>query len=127
MTVIRLKVQYSTAVIPVAAVINNSCFIIHINQFQTLHSVRVNVSLVTCDLCVFVCFQGIVSFAGKAHQVMLQGVHELYELNETPQLWEENLRINRLVFIGEDTHTHINSYKCITVLGNAVFYGFTVS
>uniref|UniRef100_A0A8D2ZJA0 COBW domain containing n=1 Tax=Scophthalmus maximus TaxID=52904 RepID=A0A8D2ZJA0_SCOMX len=40
--------------------------------------------------------KGIVSFAGNAHQVMLQGVHELYELNETPQLWEENLRINRL-------------------------------
>lgn len=34
---------------------------------------------------------------------MLQGVHELYDLNETPQLWEENPRINRLVFIGEDT------------------------
>ena len=62
-------------------------------------------SLVTCDLCVFVWFQGLVSIAGKAHKVMLQGVHELYELNETPQLWEENLRINRLVFIGEDTHT----------------------
>ncbi|GLD54115.1 COBW domain-containing protein 1-like protein [Lates japonicus] len=46
--------------------------------------------------------KGIVSFAGKAHQVMLQGVHELYELNETPQLWEENLRINRLVFIGKN-------------------------
>ncbi|XP_040011757.1 COBW domain containing isoform X1 [Xiphias gladius] len=46
--------------------------------------------------------KGLVSFAGKAHQVMLQGVHELYELNETPQLWEENLRINRLVFIGRN-------------------------
>lgn len=55
------------------------------------------------------CFQGIVAFAGKAHHVMLQGVHELYELNETPQLWEENPRINRLVFIGEDTrHTQIS-------------------
>ncbi|TNN58027.1 COBW domain-containing protein 2 [Liparis tanakae] len=46
--------------------------------------------------------KGIVSFAGKAHQVMLQGVHELYDLNETPQLWEENSRINRLVFIGRN-------------------------
>lgn len=56
-----------------------------------------------CHLwCVCVCFQGIVAFAGKAHQVMLQGVHELYELNETPQLWGENPRINRLVFIGKD-------------------------
>lgn len=46
--------------------------------------------------------KGIVSVAGKDHQVMLQGVHELYELNETPQLWEENSRINRLVFIGRN-------------------------
>ncbi|XP_053727877.1 zinc-regulated GTPase metalloprotein activator 1 [Synchiropus splendidus] len=46
--------------------------------------------------------KGIVSFPGKAHQVMLQGVHELYELNETPQLWEEKSRISRLVFIGRN-------------------------
>lgn len=46
--------------------------------------------------------KGIVSIAGKAHQVMLQGVHELYELNETPQLWEGTPRINRLVFIGKN-------------------------
>ncbi|KAM9858261.1 zinc-regulated GTPase metalloprotein activator 1 isoform 2-T3 [Aulostomus maculatus] len=46
--------------------------------------------------------KGVVSFAGKAHQVMLQGVHELYELNETPQLWEEQSRISRLVFIGRN-------------------------
>uniref|UniRef100_A0A3Q3K2X5 CobW C-terminal domain-containing protein n=1 Tax=Monopterus albus TaxID=43700 RepID=A0A3Q3K2X5_MONAL len=46
--------------------------------------------------------KGIVSLAGKAHQVMVQGVHELYELNETPQLWLENPRINRLVFIGRN-------------------------
>ncbi|XP_061585330.1 zinc-regulated GTPase metalloprotein activator 1 [Cololabis saira] len=44
--------------------------------------------------------KGLVSFAGKAHQVMLQGVHELYELNETSQLWKESPRTNRLVFIG---------------------------
>lgn len=46
--------------------------------------------------------KGIVSFADKANQVMLQGVHELYELNETPQRWEENRRVNRLVFIGRN-------------------------
>ncbi|XP_063754060.1 zinc-regulated GTPase metalloprotein activator 1 isoform X1 [Eleginops maclovinus] len=51
--------------------------------------------------------KGIVSFAGKAHQVMLQGVHELYDLNETPQLWEENLRTNRLVFIGRNLDKNI--------------------
>uniref|UniRef100_A0A3Q3W1P3 CobW C-terminal domain-containing protein n=1 Tax=Mola mola TaxID=94237 RepID=A0A3Q3W1P3_MOLML len=47
--------------------------------------------------------KGLVSCAGKGHQVMLQGVHELYELNETPHLWGEGPRISRLVFIGEDT------------------------
>lgn len=63
-----------------------------------------------------VCFlQGIVSFADKGHQVMLQGVHELYELNETQQLWE-NPRINRLVFIGEDAHTLFCVYAPHTTL-----------
>ncbi|KAA8578337.1 hypothetical protein FQN60_016823 [Etheostoma spectabile] len=51
--------------------------------------------------------KGIVSFAGKAHQVMLQGVHELYDLNETPQLWGESPRINRLVFIGRNLDKNI--------------------
>uniref|UniRef100_A0A3Q3N6W5 COBW domain containing n=1 Tax=Mastacembelus armatus TaxID=205130 RepID=A0A3Q3N6W5_9TELE len=60
--------------------------------------------------------KGIVSLAGKAHQVMLQGVHELYELNDTPQLWEENPRINRLVFIGEDTDTLLSRIYLFTVL-----------
>uniref|UniRef100_A0A1A8ILT6 COBW domain containing n=1 Tax=Nothobranchius kuhntae TaxID=321403 RepID=A0A1A8ILT6_NOTKU len=46
--------------------------------------------------------KGVVSFVGKAHQVMVQGVHELYEFNETPHLWEENLHVNRLVFIGRN-------------------------
>lgn len=51
------------------------------------------------------------AFAGKSHQVMLQGVHELYELNETPQLWGENPRINRLVFIGDDAHVTLEFFK----------------
>lgn len=65
-----------------------------------------------------VCFQGIVSFAGKTHQVMLQGVHELYELNETPQLWEESEPVNRLVFIGAHTHkTHTHKLVQLSSLG----------
>ncbi|XP_034397677.1 COBW domain containing isoform X2 [Cyclopterus lumpus] len=64
--------------------------------------------------------KGIVSFAGKAHQVMLQGVHELYDLNETPQLWEENPRINRLVFIGRNLDKNILQEQFIsTVLEGA--------
>ncbi|XP_034026416.1 COBW domain containing [Thalassophryne amazonica] len=46
--------------------------------------------------------KGLVSFVGKAQQVMLQGVHELYELTETPQLWDGSARTNRLVFIGRN-------------------------
>uniref|UniRef100_A0A3B4T3Z6 COBW domain containing n=1 Tax=Seriola dumerili TaxID=41447 RepID=A0A3B4T3Z6_SERDU len=60
--------------------------------------------------------KGIVSFAGNAHQVMLQGVHELYELNETPQLWEENLRINRLVFIGRNLEKSVLQEQFISVV-----------
>uniref|UniRef100_A0A665WSE2 COBW domain containing n=1 Tax=Echeneis naucrates TaxID=173247 RepID=A0A665WSE2_ECHNA len=60
--------------------------------------------------------KGIVSFTGNAHQVMLQGVHELYELNETPQLWEENLRINRLVFIGRNLDKSILQEKFISTV-----------
>ncbi|XP_046904537.1 COBW domain containing [Hypomesus transpacificus] len=51
--------------------------------------------------------KGIVSVAGKAHQVMLQGVHELYELEETPQLWDDEPRVNRLVFIGRNLDREI--------------------
>lgn len=63
--------------------------------------------------------KGIVSFAGKAHQVMLQGVNELYELNETPQLWEENPRVNRLVFIGRNLDKDVLQEKFMSsvVLG----------
>ena len=50
---------------------------------------------------------------------MLQGVHELYELNDTPQLWEENSRISRLVFIGKETHTsftHVSLHNSFSTL-----------
>lgn len=51
--------------------------------------------------------KGIVALAGKDHQVMLQGVHELYELNETPERWEQNIRINRLVLIGRNLDKNV--------------------
>uniref|UniRef100_A0A668SX56 CobW C-terminal domain-containing protein n=1 Tax=Oreochromis aureus TaxID=47969 RepID=A0A668SX56_OREAU len=60
--------------------------------------------------------KGIVSFADKGHQVMLQGVHELYELNETQQLWEENPRINRLVFIGRNLDKDILQEKFVSTV-----------
>uniref|UniRef100_A0A9J8CCB7 COBW domain containing n=1 Tax=Cyprinus carpio carpio TaxID=630221 RepID=A0A9J8CCB7_CYPCA len=46
--------------------------------------------------------QGIFSIQHKQKKVMLQGVHELYELDETSECWADHEpRINRLVFIGQ--------------------------
>ncbi|XP_055962865.1 zinc-regulated GTPase metalloprotein activator 1A [Sorex fumeus] len=45
--------------------------------------------------------KGLVSIKDKPQQVIVQGVHELYDLEETPLCWENDTeRINRLVFIG---------------------------
>ncbi|XP_054975831.1 zinc-regulated GTPase metalloprotein activator 1B isoform X1 [Sorex araneus] len=45
--------------------------------------------------------KGLVSIRDKPQQVIVQGVHELYDLEETPICWENDTeRINRLVFIG---------------------------
>ncbi|CAH2294069.1 Hypothetical predicted protein [Pelobates cultripes] len=45
--------------------------------------------------------KGLVSVKDKAHQVIVQGVHELYDLEETPVSWQEDSqRLNRMVFIG---------------------------
>lgn len=47
-------------------------------------------------------WQGIFSIQQKQKKVMLQGVHELYELDETSESWADHEpRINRLVFIGK--------------------------
>lgn len=51
--------------------------------------------------------KGLIALAGKDRQVMLQGVHELYELNETPERWEENARVSRLVLIGRNLDKNI--------------------
>lgn len=46
-------------------------------------------------------WQGIVSINEKPQQMIVQGVHELYEIEETSINWtSENERINRFVFIG---------------------------
>lgn len=47
--------------------------------------------------------KGLVSIQGKAHQVIVQGVHELYDLEETAVEWKEDeKRTNRLVLIGKN-------------------------
>ncbi|XP_010874446.1 COBW domain containing isoform X2 [Esox lucius] len=60
--------------------------------------------------------KGIVSIAGQPRQVMLQGVHELYELDETPQLWGEEPRVNRLVFIGRNLDPEVLLEQFITTV-----------
>ncbi|XP_075583036.1 zinc-regulated GTPase metalloprotein activator 1A-like isoform X4 [Pelecanus crispus] len=47
--------------------------------------------------------KGLVSVQGKSHQVIVQGVHELYDLEETAVAWKEDeKRTNRLVLIGRN-------------------------
>ncbi|XP_074667830.1 putative COBW domain-containing protein 7 isoform X5 [Strix aluco] len=47
--------------------------------------------------------KGLVSIQGKSHQVIVQGVHELYDLEETAVAWKEDeKRTNRLVLIGRN-------------------------
>ncbi|XP_070336492.1 zinc-regulated GTPase metalloprotein activator 1B isoform X3 [Odocoileus virginianus] len=47
--------------------------------------------------------QGLVSIKDKPRQVIVQGVHELYDLEETPVNWEDDSeRTNRLVLIGRN-------------------------
>ncbi|OXB54790.1 hypothetical protein ASZ78_008190 [Callipepla squamata] len=52
--------------------------------------------------------KGLVSTEGKSHQVIVQGVHELYDLEETAVAWEEDeKRTNRLVLIGRNLNKDI--------------------
>ncbi|XP_033367260.1 COBW domain-containing protein 1-like isoform X3 [Parus major] len=52
--------------------------------------------------------KGLVSIQGKSHQVIVQGVHELYDLEETSVAWKEDeKRMNRLVLIGRNLDKEI--------------------
>ncbi|KAL7988711.1 hypothetical protein Chor_007630 [Crotalus horridus] len=57
------------------------------------------------DLNVFI--QGLVSIKDKSHQVIVQGVYELYDLEETTVKWKEDERINRIVLIGRNLDNDI--------------------
>ncbi|XP_022368371.1 COBW domain-containing protein 1 isoform X1 [Enhydra lutris kenyoni] len=47
--------------------------------------------------------KGLVSIKDKPKQVIVQGVHELYDLEETPLSWNDDTeRTNQLVFIGRN-------------------------
>ncbi|KAG9331472.1 hypothetical protein JZ751_018872 [Albula glossodonta] len=63
--------------------------------------------------------KGIVSLWDKPQQVMLQGVQELYELEETPQVWGEGEpRVNRLVFIGRNLDQEVLQEQFISQVVN---------
>ncbi|XP_042820264.1 COBW domain-containing protein 2 isoform X2 [Panthera tigris] len=52
--------------------------------------------------------QGLVSIKDKLKQVIVQGVHELYDLEETPLSWKDDTeRTNRLVLIGRNLDKEI--------------------
>lgn len=44
------------------------------------------------------------SIGDKPHQVIVQGVHELYDLEETNVRWKDEERMNRMVLIGKGEH-----------------------
>ncbi|XP_053148947.1 zinc-regulated GTPase metalloprotein activator 1-like isoform X2 [Hemicordylus capensis] len=46
--------------------------------------------------------KGLISIKGKPHQVIVQGVHELYDLEETTVRWKDDERMNRMVLIGRN-------------------------
>ncbi|XP_048188940.1 COBW domain-containing protein 1-like isoform X2 [Perognathus longimembris pacificus] len=61
--------------------------------------------------------KGLVSLKDKPQQVILQGVHELYDLEETPLSWKENSeRTNRLVLIGRNLDKDILKQLFITTV-----------
>ncbi|XP_056662209.1 zinc-regulated GTPase metalloprotein activator 1A [Monodelphis domestica] len=52
--------------------------------------------------------KGLVSIKDKPYQVIVQGVHELYDLEETPVSWKDDAeRTNRLVLIGRNLDKEI--------------------
>uniref|UniRef100_A0A8C2KES9 COBW domain containing n=1 Tax=Cyprinus carpio TaxID=7962 RepID=A0A8C2KES9_CYPCA len=82
-------------------------------------SILIFIQSVLCvnDCCVL--WQGIVSIQQKQKKVMLQGVHELYELDETPEFWaDQEPRINRLVFIGRNLDGEILKKEFISAMLN---------
>ncbi|XP_075415974.1 zinc-regulated GTPase metalloprotein activator 1B-like isoform X2 [Tenrec ecaudatus] len=61
--------------------------------------------------------KGLVSIRDKPHQVVLQGVHELYDLEETPVSWaSDSARTNRLVFIGRSLDKEVLQQLFVTTV-----------
>ncbi|XP_008064255.1 COBW domain-containing protein 3 isoform X2 [Carlito syrichta] len=64
--------------------------------------------------------KGLVSIKDKLQQVIVQGVHELYDLEETPVTWKDDTeRTNRLVLIGRNLDKDILKQLFITTVAEA--------
>ncbi|XP_048360572.1 COBW domain-containing protein 2-like isoform X2 [Sphaerodactylus townsendi] len=73
----------------------------HLDKSIVTSTVEVQGSTTEEDLNEFV--QGLVSIKDKPHQVIVQGVHELYDLEDTTVRWKEEVeRTNRLILIGRN-------------------------
>ncbi|KAM9329872.1 zinc-regulated GTPase metalloprotein activator 1A-like [Gastrophryne carolinensis] len=59
--------------------------------------------------------KGLLSVEGKLNQVIIQGVHELYDLEETQVSWQEE-RLNRMVFIGRHLDKDILKQLFLSVI-----------
>ncbi|XP_026870190.1 COBW domain containing [Electrophorus electricus] len=63
--------------------------------------------------------KGVVSLQGRQKRAMLQGVHELYELEETLEAWADGEpRINRLVFIGRNLDGDVLKDEFLSLVSN---------
>ncbi|XP_074052636.1 zinc-regulated GTPase metalloprotein activator 1A-like [Macrotis lagotis] len=61
--------------------------------------------------------KGLVSIKDKPHQVIIQGVHELYDLEETPVRWlDDTERTNKLVLIGRNLDKEILKHLFIATV-----------
>ncbi|MGH0182757.1 UNVERIFIED_CONTAM: hypothetical protein FKN15_010668 [Acipenser sinensis] len=63
--------------------------------------------------------KGLVSIKDKPQQMIIQGVHELYDLEETRVAWDAGeQRTNRLVFIGKHLDKDVLEQLFITTVLN---------
>ncbi|XP_060093407.1 zinc-regulated GTPase metalloprotein activator 1A-like [Heteronotia binoei] len=62
--------------------------------------------------------KGLVSIKDKPHQVIVQGIHELYDLEDTTVKWKEDERTNRLVLIGRNLDKYILQDAFVAIVTN---------
>ncbi|KAM4810003.1 zinc-regulated GTPase metalloprotein activator 1-like [Rhinophrynus dorsalis] len=67
--------------------------------------------------------KGLVSIKDKSHQVIVQGVHELYDLEETQVSWQDSrARFNRMVFIGRHLDKDILKQQFLSAVHESILH-----